>query len=891
MPIRRRLRSIVWRVPLEQEVRDEMAHHVDLRTQELIDGGLDPARARAEALRRMGDVHRMEAELVRLGRDRDTTLAWREWLGELTQDIRFAIRQARRSPGFTTAAVLTLALGIGATTAIFSIVYAVILKPYPFPNADRVLHVYTTWREGLSATSGGNFDYLRRHTTSLEHLAAAFFPNFNLTDGDTPERVQGMMVTSNYFQVFAIPPLYGRTFSVDEQQLGRNNVVILSYRLWQRRFGSDPSIVGRDIRISGEPNTVVGIMPSTFDEIAGTERQELWAPIAFTPERLAMYDEHFLELYGLRKADVTLAQVNDDLSRVAEGLRRDHPQFNQDRGAGARVYGEFVTADASTRLIVLLAAVVLVLIIACGNVANLLLARLAARSRELAIRTAIGAGRRRIIRQVLTESLVTAMLGGLAGVLLAQWLLPALIASAPVGVPRLESASLSAPVLAAALLLALGSAVLVGLLPAWQATRADVRHELGDGKGALGSAVRPWVRQCLIAAQAALVLIVLAGAALLVRSAINLQQVPIGFDTTGTLAARVGLHGPAYRDLALLQTKFAQLLQLVEAGPGVQMAALDSQPPLVGSRGSNGLWPEGRPLVMESLINSQSHFVSPDYFRALRIPLKAGRAFTAEDVRAVPLVMIINETVARQAFGSDHPIGKRIACCEGGLEAPSWKTVVGVVADVRSRGPAAEPRPEFYLPLAQIPDAAWNWIGNTMNLIVRPDAGEPAAMAGIIRDAVRQIDPTLPVYNISTFDEALHRTTAQARFNTTLMTALGLTGLGLAALGIYSVIAWLVAQRTREIGVRMALGASVREVVGPMTLHGLRPVTIGLALGALGTLVTSRMLEQQLFQVNARDPLTLAAVVVLLWLVAAAAALVPAWRATSIDPASALRDA
>ncbi|MCA1584098.1 MAG: ABC transporter permease [Acidobacteria bacterium] len=890
MSIRRRLRSILWRVPVEQEVREEMAHHLDLRTQELIDRGLDPARARVEALRRMGDLEDIQDQLVRLGRDRDETLAWREWLDELRHDIRFALRQARRNPGFTAAALLTLALGIGSTTAIFSIVYAVILRPFPFPDPARVLYVSTTWREQPGGTSGGNFDYLRRHTTSLEHLAAGFFPSFNLADGDTPERVQGMQVTSNYFQVFGVPPLHGRTFVAEEDRPGQEGIVVLSYRLWQRRFGGAPTIVGREIRLNSQAYQVVGVMPAAFDEIAGT--QELWVPARFTPERLAMFDEHFLVLYGLRQAKVTLAQVNDDLRRVAEGLRRDHPEFNSERGAEARVYGDFVTSDFSTRLFVLLGAVALVLIIACGNVANLLLARLAARSRELAIHAAIGAGRGRIVRQVLTESVLLSSLGALAGVLLAYGALPALIASAPVGVPRLAVASLSAPVLAAAVMVALVSALLVGLLPAWHATRGhDVRNELGEGKGALGGSIRPWVRQTLIAGQAALVLVVLAGAALLVRSAINLQRVSLGFDVTGTLSARIGLTGPAYRDPERVKTRFAQLLEILQTAPGVRMAALDSQAPLLGQGGGNALFPEGRPITMETGILSRSHFVTPDYFRALRIPLKAGRGFTSDDLRAAPLVMVISETVARQAFGTDNPIGKRISCCEGGPNAPSWKTVVGVVADVRSRGPAEEPRPEFYLPLSQIPDVAWGWIGNSLNVIVRPEAGEPAAMAGLVRDAVRQIDPTIPVYNITTFEEGLRRTTAQARFNTTLMTALGLTGLFLAALGIYSVIAWLVAQRTREIGVRMALGASVREVVGQMIMHGLRPVAAGLIIGLVGAFATTRLLEQQLFQVNPRDPLTLGVAMVLLLIVAVCASLVPAWRATRIDPATALRDA
>jgi predicted permease len=888
MPIRRKLRSILWRVPVELEVREELAHHHELRTRELTDRGWAPDAARAEAARRLSGV---EDTLARLGARRNRAFARRDRLQDLGQDVAFALRQCRLRPGFTAAAVLTLALGIGATTAIFSAVYAVILKPYPFPNPERVLYVFTTWREGVGATSVGNFNYLRQRVTSLEQFAAGSYSSFNLSDDAAPERVLGMRVTWNYFPVFGIPPLHGRTFAADEDQPGRERVVVLSHRLWQRRYAGDPAIVGRQIRVSGVPHDILGIMPAAFDEM--DTARELWVPAAFTPERLAMHDEHYLELYGLRRADVTLAQVNEELTRAALGLRRDHPEFNVYRGAGARVYGEFLTADSRTRLFVLLAAVLLVLLIACGNVANLLLARLAARSRELAIRAAIGAGRGRILRQILTESLVLAGLGTVGGVLLAWWALPALVASAPSGVPRLFSATLSPPVLLGALILALASATIVGLLPAWQATGLrSLRGELGDGKGTPTETVRPWVREVLIGGQAALVLIVLAGAGVLVRTAINLQRVPIGFDPAGTLAARVGLIGPQYGNPEQLKTTFLELLERIEAAPGVEVAALDSQVPLVSTGGaSNGLVPEGRPTTMENAINSRSHFITPDFFRVLRVPLRAGRFFTADDVRAAPLVMIVNETLARAAFGTGDPIGKRIACCGGAPGKPSWKTVVGVVADVRSRGPAVDPQPEFYLPVAQIPDVAWTWIQGTLNVIVRPATGEPAALAGVIRDSVRQIDPALPVYNIMTLDEGLRRTLAQARFNTTLMSLLGLTGLILAALGIYSVIAWLVSQRTREIGVRMALGASAPDVVKQITKHGLRPVLCGLVVGAAGALAAGSILEPQLFKVGARDPVSLTVVAGLLLVVASCAAIVPAWRAASIDPARALHDA
>ncbi|HSC30033.1 MAG TPA: ABC transporter permease [Vicinamibacterales bacterium] len=885
MGIRRRLRSVLWRVPVEEEVRQELSHHADLRTQELVERGWTPAAARSEAERR---VRGAEPILNRLGQERNRTLAMRELADEFRQDVAFALRQFLRRPGFTAAAVLTLALGIGGTTTIFSLVHAVMIRPFPFPDPDRVLFVYTTWRESMSSTSAGNYDYMRQRVTRLEHLAAASYVSFNLTDESTPERVLGMRVTWNYLPVFGIQPLLGRTFSPDEDRPGHDRVVVLSHRLWQRRFGADRSIPGRTVHLNGQPHDVVGVMPPSLDEIAGNE--QLWVPAAFTAERLATHDEHYLELFGLRRADATLAQVNEELARLAEGLRRDHAEFNLERGAGARVYGEFHTASFRTRTAILLAAVVAVLLIACGNVANLLLASLASRSRELAVRAAIGAGRRRIVRQVITESLVLAFLGGFAGVAAAYWTLPLLIRNAP-ALPRLETAALNTPVLAVAVALVAASAVLVGLLPAWLATRRrDLRHELGDGRDGSGGNVRTWLRQALVGAQAALALVVLAGAALLVRSAINMQQVPLGFDLSGALVARVGFIGERYRETDGVKAGFRQLLEYLQTSPGIGQVALDSQPPLVAGGGYNGLIPEGRPISMESVIDSRSHFITPDYFRVLGIALKAGRFFTPDDVRAAPLVMIVNEALARRAFGGDSPIGRRMACCEGGSDSPVWKTIVGVVGDVRSSGPGFEPRPEFYLPLAQVPDVAWSWIQNTLTIVARPRFGEPDAMAPAIRDAVHRVDPGMPVFGIGTFDEGLRLILRERRFNTMLLSLLGLTGLVLAALGIYSVLGWLVAQRRREIGVRMALGATASRVARQVALDGLRPVALGLAAGQAGAFAAMRLIEAQLFRVSARDPVTLGAAALLMVTIACAAAMIPAWRAACTDPASALRD-
>jgi predicted permease len=605
-----------------------------------------------------------------------------------------------------------------------------------------------------------------------------------------------------------------------------------------------------------------------------------------------MHDEHYLQVFGLRKREASLAQINHDIERVAQALRNDFPRDAAQISFTTRQMLDVIVDNYRLRLLVLFAAVSLVLVIGCINVANLLIARLAARARELAIRAAVGAGRGRIVRQVLTESLLLAIFGGSAGLLLAWWALPLLVSNAPQGVPRIETAALNLTVISAAIGLVLAATALVGLLPAWQATRRDdLRDHLGDGKGNSGGGLRPWIRQTLIAGQAALVLIVLAGAALLVRSAVKLQNTAIGFDPSGVLSARVALPAAQYRGAEQVKLTFSQLLDKVIASPTVEYAALDSQSPLVGGGGgSNGLIPEGRPMTRDSIVQATSHFVSPDYFKVLRIPIRAGRTFTPQDIRSAPLVMIVNETLARAAFGSDNSLGKRISCCEGAPDQPVWKTVIGVVGDVRRLGPSQPPSPEFYLPVAQVPDAAWTWVQNSLNVVARGRAGHPAPLADAIRSAVHEIDPSLPVFRVMTMEEGLQQSLATARFNTTLMLLLGVTGLVLAALGIYGVIAWLVAQRTREIGVRMALGASAATVVRNVTWQGLKPVAAGLALGAVGSLGTGRLLENQLFEVGPRDPIALTSVIGVMLLVAALAAIVPAWRASTIDPSRALHD-
>ena len=565
-----------------------------------------------------------------------------------------------------------------------------------------------------------------------------------------------------------MPPLHGRTYTADEDQPGRAQVVVLSHRFWQRRFGGDASIVGRQLRMNGEQYDVIGIMPPRFDEISTTT--EVYVPIAFTAERLAMHDEHYLQVYACASRTRRSHRWTET---CLVSRRRSNATFRamrQRSGSPRRDMRDFITEDYRLRLYVLLAAVTLVLVIACVNVANLLIARLAARSRELAIRAAIGAGRGRIVRQVLTESLVLASVGGVAGLLFAWWALPVLIANAPEGIPRLETAATESDGHRCRVRTRSGEhgsrrpAAGVASDPA-----RDLRDELGDGKGATGSPLKPWIRQTLIAAQAALVLIVLAGAALLVRSAINLQHTPAWLRSVRRAQRPCGASGGAISQRRSSQDGVSAAPDGVAASPLVDAASLDSQTPLVGGGGgSNGLVPEGRPLDIRSIVQSRSHFISPDYFKVLGIPLRAGRAFTPQDVRSAPLVMIVNERLAREAF-------RRCRSHRQAHYLLRRRTRRAGLEDHRRRrrrcpraGPAQPPSPEFYLPVAQIPDVAWSWVQNAMNIVARRRPVIPAAAAPVIRSAVRNLDRTLPVYRVSTLDDGFQQTMAEARFNTVL---------------------------------------------------------------------------------------------------------------------------
>ncbi|HZJ53316.1 MAG TPA: ABC transporter permease [Myxococcaceae bacterium] len=807
-------------------------------------------------------------------------------LSGMRRDIGYAVRQLRRTPGFTAAAAGTLALGIGATSAIFSLVWAVILKPLPGVDPNRTVAVEALFHGSQGGVSGGAFAEWKARATQLEHLATVAATSFNLSEEGAPERVAAERVSTDFFRVFRTAPRLGRPFSPEEDSPGREHVVVLGEGLWRRRFGADPGVLGRTIRLGPETFTVVGVMPPGFDPLMGGA--QLWVPLALTPEQRANHDEHYMRAFGTLRPGTSVASATREMERIAADLVHEHPQENAGWTARVTPAGKYLVGDSARQLWVLLGAVLGVLVIACLNVGNLLLARGAARTRELAVRAALGAARPRIVRQLLTESLVLALAGGALGLVLAAALVHALRVTAPPDVPRLDQATLDVAVLAFALLVTVGSTVLFGLVPALRAARLDLHAALQRAAAAQTGGGRDRLRGSLVVVEVALACALLVGAGLLVRTALYLQRVEPGFRPHGLVVARLSLPPGKYDGPEVLRSTFAHLAALLEAVPGVEAAGVVTAAPLGAMQSSNGLVPEGKPNTPETRVQSLLRVTTPGYLRAMGLRLLQGRFLEPSDVHGAERIMVVSRALARAAFPGQDPIGRRIACCEGTPEEPSWKTVVGVVDDVRTAGPAGEVRPEFYLPLDQAPDASWRWNQQAMTVVARSRIGDAARLIPSLRATVAQLDPGLPLYDVATMETRLHESTALYRFLLRLLGALGLSGLLLAAVGVYGVVAYGVAQRRREIGIRMALGATAREVLGMIARTGLRLVAVGLVLGGVLSLVLGRALGDVVRGVGTMDALTLGAVALLLLLASIAAVLLPSRRAARVHPAESL---
>jgi predicted permease len=874
-------------------VDDELAFHLDMRAEEFEARGLTPEAARAEALRRMGDLEKVRGTCRALGEAKERDMQRAEWFEEAWQDLRFAARQLVRARALTTIAALTLALGIGATAAIFGVVDAVVLRPLPFDHPERLVRLRASSRDGgVSSVSSANFlDWRAQGGAAFEAMAAEVQTGLTLTDnGDVPELLDGSRVSGDYFRVFGVRAALGRTLLPEDDAPGRGNVAVLAARTWAKQFRSDPAILGRSIRLGGQPFTVVGVMPPSFDYVENGSH--LWVPLALTPKDAAQRGAGYLTVIGRLRPGRSAADAEATMVPVARRLARQYPEYDKDQGIRVRPFAAELTGDYRGRLLTLLGAVGFVLLIGCANVANLLLARGAARAKELAVRSALGAGRGRMIRQLLTESVLLALVGGVLGAALAVGGVRALVAVAPPGVPRLEQAAVDTRVLAFTLLLSVASSVVFGLAPALRAARPDLQGALREGGRGTAPVVRDRLRTGLVVAEVALALVLLTGAGLLTRSAVLLHRVQPGFDPRGVLTARIMLPEATYPEAPGVVDTYRRIVEEARAVPGVASAGLVLMVPLADDDAMATTSAEGQPFTDEYRRPVRFRLAGPEYLATMRIALADGREFTDRDDAGAPRIAIVNEALAHTLWPgmpTRDVVGKRLSGITGGPDDPQWTTVVGVVRDVHEKGLGEAPNPVMYVPVAQTPPRLWALLQRSLVLVARARAGTAASLERPLRAALARVDPGLPLGSVKSMDDYLAASLATSRFTSLLLGALSAIGLALAVVGIYGIIAYFVTQRVPEIGVRMALGATPGAVRALVVRTALRPVVLGVALGAGAAVGAARLLRAYLFGVTPTDPWTIALVTALLVGAAVLASLVPARRATRVDPAAVAR--
>jgi putative ABC transport system permease protein len=802
-------------------------------------------------------------------------------MDSLRQDVLYALRRLRQAPGFTLVAIATLALGIGANSAIFSVVNAVLLRPLPFPGADRLVLVAQMWDGHRVPYSPQNFLDVATQSHSFQGLAAIDTSGFTLTDQGEPTRFKGAEVSASFFDVLRSRPALGRGFVAGENEPGRTKVVVLGEDLWRTRFGGDPGVLGRTVQLNREPHVVVGVARAGFSY---PEDAELWTPLEYDKDfRSNSRGAWYLTVIGRLKNGVSPERARDEVATIASRLAKAYPE--NDEGVGGTVVGlhEATVGDARRSLLVLLGAVGLVLLVACVNVANLLLARIAARETELAVRTALGAGRARLLRQLLTESVLLAIFGGLLGLALASSLLDALLALQPQGVPRLAEVQVDRSVAAFALLLSLATSLLFGIAPALQILRRATAQSLRQGSRGILGGRHGRLRGGLVVGQMALAMVLLAGSGLLMRSFVRLRHVDPGFQTESALTFRVSLPESAYSNDAALLTFHDEMQRRLEALPGVRSVGAVAGLPVSGNRFIISFTVEGRPeLPPAQQPSMEVRIATPSYFRAMGIPLKRGRGFERTDDAEAPQVVLLSEAAVRRFFPNEEPLGKRIKLgLRRGRGRRAGGEVVGIVGDVKERGLAATTGPEIYVPYAQFPI-------NGMDVVLR-SAVPPRTLAVPAERVVHSLDPELPVAHVATLEEVVAHSVSEPRFYMVLLGSFAGTALFLAALGLFGVVSYAVGQRTRELAVRLALGARRDELVRLVLRDALVLATIGVVIGLAGAVALSRVIAAMLFSLSPTDPVTLGTVALLLLGAAFLAGYLPARRATTIDPIVALR--
>ena len=809
----------------------------------------------------------------------------------LWQDIRYGVRLLIKTPGFTAIAVIALALGIGANTAIFSVVNALVFSPLLFADADRLVQVWGTNAQlpaefaNHHEVSPGDVAAWRTRTNVFEDIALYRHTSFNLTGVGEPERFEGARISGGFFAVLGAATLVGRTVQPEDDRPEAARVVVLSHGLWQRRFGGDPGVVGQSLTLNGEPYAVIGVLSPDF-KLPHVGTAAFWTPFAFNAEQAVAHRNRNLYAIARLKPNVTLEQAQVEVSAVSAQIAQSNPETSEGWGGRLVPLQEEVTRLYRSAMLILLGAVALVLLIACANVANLLLMRAAGRGREMAVRAALGANRWRLIRQLVVESLLLALLGGAVGLLIAMWGMDMITAAIPAEmrnfIPRYQEIGISGETLAFAFVISVVASVIFGLAPALHASRPDLNEALKEGSGkTAGGARQQRLRGLLVVSEVALALILLISASLLIKSFVRLQQVDLGFDAESLLTAKVDLPQAGYASPDQITAFYDRALEEMSRMPGALSVGAINRLPLGGSNTGTTFAIEGRPQAPdEEPLAARIRMISDGYFQAMRTPLIAGRQLATGDRANAPLVVVVNETMARRFFRSAaEAVGQRVVVSRGGVSAP--REIVGVVQDVKYSAPAEQAGAQIYVPYAQLPD-------RSMSLVIRT-AGDPAALAPALRNAIWVVDPNQPISDIRPMPEIVAENLTASRMTSAMLGVFAGIATLLAALGIYGVISYSVAQRTHEIGIRLALGAGQRDIVKMVVGQGLALAGIGVAMGLAGAFAMTRSLSSLLYGVSGTDPAIFIGVTLVLIVVAFVASYFPARRATRVDPMVALR--
>jgi putative ABC transport system permease protein len=869
-----------------RDVGSELRFHLDMRAQELIDAGMGPQAARLAALRAFGDLDAIEGECRTIATRGARERARRAIMIGLLHDLRFAFRSLRKSPGFTLVSILTLALGIGANTAVFSMIRGVLLRPLPYADGERL--VYLRQPAPLAGVQNAQFSVLeladyRQRSRALHSVVEYHSMPFILLGRGEPRRVQTGVVSANYFDVLGVKPFLGRGFRTGEDESGAEPVLVLSYAFWKTRLGGDPGIVGRTFEMNDRIHTVIGVLPAVPQYPA---ENDLYMPSSSCPFRSSPFTlnsrtARLLHLFGRLAPGTTLEQARSELVGIAAAIRAENPAAypsGQGFTISAASLREELTSRAKPTLLLLIGTTAFVLLIACANIANLTLARLVRRSREMALRSALGADRARLFRQMLTEGGLLALAGGVLGLALAAGTMRLLTSFAARFTPRSGEIALDAGVLAFTLVVCVLTGLVFAILPALP-SRANLVTALKEGGAAVSGGGSHRIRAALVVAQVAVSMVLLVGAGLMLRSLLALQAVDPGYDTQRVLTMTLDLNWSRYTTNELVLGFHDRLHARLAGQPGVIATASSLTFPLDGHRRINvGFVIEGQPPAEEGAQPlGDLRSATPEYFKTLGIPLVTGRFFAPSDGPNSPNVAIVNQTLARRYWGSETAVGHRISADSG----KTWITIVGVVGDVRHYGLDSEPSDEVYLPFSQVPFREGTFLVRT--------SADPGAMARRVGEEVLAIDPGQPLANVQTLEEVRGEALASPRLTTTLLLMFALLALCITAAGLGGVVAFSVSQRTQEIGVRMALGAGRGEVLGMVLREGLRLVVFGLALGIAAAILLTRLMAGLLYQVEATDPITFLGMALILILIAAVACLAPAQRASAVDPMVALR--